>query len=77
VAFPTGIPQVQIKNFLGAVYGLNIKVVHTVNHEGKKKFNKQTRRWYRKPDWKKAWVYLNDPINVGFAASAATTPKPN
>jgi ribosomal protein L23 len=69
--------QVQIKNFLGAVYGLDVKVVNTVNHEGKKKFNRQTKRWYRKPDWKKAFVYLNDAIDVGFAAKGVvSTPAP-
>lgn len=44
---------------LESLYGVNVKTVNTVNFEGKKKRGKVG--WYRKPDYKKAFVTLEPP----------------
>jgi large subunit ribosomal protein L23 len=41
------------------VYGLEVESVRTVNVEGKKKRSKQG--WYRRSDYKKAFVSLKEP----------------
>lgn len=51
--------QIEIKNLLESLYGINVKAVNTVNFEGKKKRGKAG--WYRKPDYKKAFVVLEPP----------------
>ncbi|KAK3267556.1 hypothetical protein CYMTET_23895 [Cymbomonas tetramitiformis] len=60
--------KVQIKTFLESVYGLEVAKVHTVNYEGKLKrqMNPKAGRgpYYRKPDWKKVYVVLENPINL-------------
>ena len=52
-------PQLDIKAVLTRVYGLNVEKVRTLNVEGKKKRTKYG--YYRKPDWKKAYVTLKPP----------------
>jgi large subunit ribosomal protein L23 len=51
--------QLDIKAVLTRVYGLNVEKVRTLNVEGKKKRTKYG--FYRKPDWKKAYVTLKPP----------------
>lgn len=55
----TASTQIEIKRLLESLYGINVKTVNTVNFEGKKKHGKLG--WYRKPDYKKAFVLLEPP----------------
>mmetsp|Transcript_33071 Transcript_33071/g.45850 ORF Transcript_33071/g.45850 Transcript_33071/m.45850 type:complete len:105 (+) Transcript_33071:203-517(+) len=55
------IGKIQLRNFLQSVYNLDVAAVHTINYEGKKKRHPRTGLYYRRPDWKKAYVYLNTP----------------
>ena len=48
--------QIEIKQFLERVYGLNVASVRTANFEGRKKATKF--HTYREPDYKKAFVTL-------------------
>lgn len=50
--------KVEIKTFLESVYGLNVAKVNTLNVEGKKKRSKHG--FFRRPDYKKAFVVLNE-----------------
>lgn len=56
----------EIRQYLEQVYGLSVSKVRTLNVEGRKKRSKHG--FYRRPDYKKAYVTLKNP-----AASAATT----
>lgn len=67
--------QLQLKNFLSSVHGFDIKAVHTMNMEGKKKRNPKTGRYFRKPDWKKAYVLLNDALDLQNPPSSSSPPK--
>mmetsp|Transcript_48661 Transcript_48661/g.155720 ORF Transcript_48661/g.155720 Transcript_48661/m.155720 type:complete len:129 (-) Transcript_48661:1107-1493(-) len=51
-----------IKEHLQKLYGLDIERVDTVNIEGKKK--RVGQKFFRRPDWKKAYVYLREPVPV-------------
>ena len=51
--------QFEIKSMLERLYGLDVKEVRTANYEGKKKRTKYG--FFRAPDWKKAYVFLNKP----------------
>ena len=48
--------QIQIRQLLERVYGLNVVSVRTANFEGRKKRSKFG--FYREPDWKKVFVTL-------------------
>lgn len=52
-------PQLDIKALLTRVYGLEVEKVNTLNVEGTKKRTKYG--FYRKPDWKKAYVTMKPP----------------
>jgi large subunit ribosomal protein L23 len=52
-------PQFDIKALLQSVYGLNVEKVRTLNVEGKKKRGQFG--YYRRPDYKKAYVTLRPP----------------
>ena len=64
--------QVEIKHFLESVYGLDVLKVNTLNVEGKKKRGKQG--FFRRPDYKKAFVVLSPPAAAAVAAGGR---KPN
>lgn len=49
--------KAEIKAFLESVYGLSVARVSTCNYEGPKKRSKSG-HFYRKPDYKKAFVVL-------------------
>ena len=51
--------QLDIKSLLTRIYGLEVEKVRTLNVEGKKKRGKAG--FYRRPDWKKAYVTLKNP----------------
>ena len=51
--------QYDIKALLARIYGLDVQKVRTLNVEGKKKRGKQG--FYRRPDYKKAYVTLRPP----------------
>ncbi|KAL4448468.1 hypothetical protein ABPG75_005687 [Micractinium tetrahymenae] len=53
------VSKVEIKAFLEGVYGLSVAKVNTLNVEGKKKRGKFG--YFRRPDYKKAFVVLNEP----------------
>lgn len=52
------VSKVEIKHFLESVYGLHVEKVNTLNVEGKKKRGKFG--FFRRPDYKKAFVVLNE-----------------
>eukprot|EP00850_Spirogloea_muscicola_P000337 SM000001S04739 [mRNA] locus=s1:1899349:1900509:- [translate_table: standard] len=54
--------QIEIRRVLEAVYGLEVEAVATANYEGKKKRGKAG--FYRRPDWKKAYVTLRNPVSL-------------
>jgi large subunit ribosomal protein L23 len=56
--------QIEIKRVLESLYGLEVEKVHTLNMEGKKKLNRKTGTFYRRPDYKKAYVVLKNPISL-------------
>ncbi len=51
--------QIEIKRLLESLYGIKIKAVSTVNYEGKKKRDRHG--FYKRPDFKKAFVELEPP----------------
>ncbi len=51
--------QYDIKALLTRIYGLDVEAVNTLNVEGKKKRGRQG--FYRRPDYKKAYVTLRPP----------------
>jgi ribosomal protein L23 len=66
--------QIELKRFLESVYQFDVAKVHTLNYEGKKKMDRKTGKMHRKPDWKKAYVMLNQPINLETSGTPAPTP---
>ena len=50
----------EIKEYLIQLYNLPVSHVHTAIFTGKVKTNLQTGRKYKTPDYKKAYVYLQD-----------------
>lgn len=55
-----------LKRFLESVYGYDVEKVNTVVYEGKKKRDRYG--FYRRPDWKKAYVTLRTPLDKPPAA---------
>ncbi|KAL2651593.1 hypothetical protein R1flu_019721 [Riccia fluitans] len=66
VAFKTvpSASKIEIKRVLEAVYGLEVEKVHTLNMEGKKKISRKTMKYHRRPDYKKAYVVLKNPVTL-------------
>ncbi|CAM6085773.1 unnamed protein product [Calypogeia fissa] len=62
--FLLSIPNIEIKRVLESVYGLEVEKVHTLNMEGKKKLNRKSGTHYRRPDYKKAYVVLKNPVSL-------------
>eukprot|EP00246_Nothoceros_aenigmaticus_P017455 TRINITY_DN8518_c0_g2_i1.p1 TRINITY_DN8518_c0_g2~~TRINITY_DN8518_c0_g2_i1.p1 ORF type:complete len:183 (-),score=30.60 TRINITY_DN8518_c0_g2_i1:153-701(-) len=56
--------KVEIRNVLQAVYGLQVHKVCTINMEGKLKYCKPMKHHYRRPDYKKAYVVLKEPVTL-------------
>lgn len=56
--------QIEIKRVLESVYGLEVEKVHTLNMEGKKKLNRKSGTFYRRPDYKKAYVVLKNSVSL-------------
>lgn len=54
--------KIEIKRVLESLYGFQVEKVHTLNIEGKKK----KRDWLliAKPDYKKAYVTLKNPLSI-------------
>lgn len=57
-------PQIEIRNVLQSVYGLAVHKVCTINMEGKLKYSGKMRSCYRRPDYKKAYVVLKEPVTL-------------
>jgi len=53
--------QFDIKRTLEGIYGLEVERVNTINYQGKKKRGRDS--FYRRPDFKKAYVTLKEPKN--------------
>merc|ERR1712028_298971 len=53
----------QIKEYLTAIYGMDVVKVNTANYDGKKYFVSQDNKmkWFKRNDWKKAVVTYNKP----------------
>jgi large subunit ribosomal protein L23 len=56
--------QIEIKRVLESLYGLQVAKVNTLNMEGKKKRAKGSLAFYRRPDYKKAYVTLKEPVSL-------------
>jgi len=66
--FPPKMGKTDIAAYLSQLYGLKVLKVHTVNREGKKK--RIARGVTKMPDWKKAYVYVDDSENpIDFEGS--------
>jgi len=62
--------QVEIKNFVESVYGMEVERVNTINYMGKKKRRltpKGHPYFIRLSDWKKAYVVFTPPPDVRAA----------
>ncbi len=66
---PAACLQREIKSFLEKVYDLQVDEVRTINYLGKKKRDKFG--FYRRPDWKKAYVFLKPPSSKGASTGPA------
>ena len=66
---PTAVLQLEIRQYLERVYGLDVAKVRTLNYEGKKKQGKYG--FYRRSDYKKAYVTLRPPAAAAAAAPAS------
>ena len=62
-------PQIEIKQLLQRLYSIPVERVATANVEGKKK--KSRGGYYRKPDFKLAYVKLSEAVRI-----PAPPPKP-
>eukprot|EP00897_Mesotaenium_endlicherianum_P009466 jgi/Mesen1/8548/ME000484S07927 len=64
VAFKTipSMTKVEIRRILESMYNLRVANVETMNYEGKKKRSKYG--FYRRPDFKKAYVTLKEPVTL-------------
>lgn len=61
-----------VRPFTQTLYGLEISNVHTAVMQGKKYRQLQPPfRHFRKPDWKKVWVYLSPPAKEAELVTAA------
>lgn len=49
---------------LESIYGLQVERVNTLNMEGKKKRARGSVAFYRRPDYKKAYVTLKEPVTL-------------
>ena len=63
----TAVLQLEIRQCLERVYGLDVAKVRTLNYEGKKKRGKYG--FFRRPDYKKAYVTLRPPAAAAAPAS--------
>lgn len=63
------VSKVEVKHFLESVYGLSVAKVNTLNVEGKKKRGKFG--FFRRPDYKKAFVTLNQQQPSSSTAAKA------
>ncbi|CAJ1937839.1 unnamed protein product [Sphenostylis stenocarpa] len=54
--------KIEIKRVLESLYGFEVERVHTLNMEGKKK--KRGGLLIAKPDYKKAYVTLKNPLSI-------------
>lgn len=52
--------KLEIKEYLIKLYNLPVSHVHTAIYDGRKRTNQRTGRKYQEPDYKKAYVYLQD-----------------
>ncbi|CAM6034464.1 unnamed protein product [Sphagnum compactum] len=66
VAFKTvpSASKIEIKRVLESLYGLQVAKVNTLNMEGKKKRARGSVAYYRRPDYKKAYVTLKEPVTL-------------
>lgn len=72
--------QIEIKRVLETMYGLQVLKVNTLNMEGKKKRTKGTILYHRRPDYKKAYVTLKEPVTLPanlFPYNAMQEKKPS
>lgn len=67
-----------IRQMLQKVYGVGVIKVNTMNYRGKVKTAAGTRKHYKKPDWKKAVVTVDntDFLDLLSATSPAPEPQP-
>eukprot|EP01026_Neomeris_dumetosa_P077316 TRINITY_DN83369_c0_g1_i1.p2 TRINITY_DN83369_c0_g1~~TRINITY_DN83369_c0_g1_i1.p2 ORF type:complete len:134 (-),score=7.54 TRINITY_DN83369_c0_g1_i1:375-737(-) len=55
--------KIELKQFLRRVYSLKIEKLQTANVMGKKVRSMKSGKWYKKPDWKKVYVWLRPPYD--------------
>ena len=52
--------KMEIKEYLIKLYNLPVSHVQTTIYDGKKRMNPRTQKQFNEPDYKKAYVYLQD-----------------
>lgn len=62
--------QIEIKRLLESLYGIKVKAVSTINYEGKKKRDRAG--YYKRPDYKKAFVELEPPPSVQLPSASSS-----
>ena len=67
--------QFEIRQYLERIYGLTVKDIRTLNVEGKKKRTKYG--YYRRTDYKKAYVTLKEPAPAQGAIRRKEEDQPN
>lgn len=50
----------EIKEYLIKLYNMPVSHVHTAIYQGKKRINRNSMKYFKEPDYKKAYVYLSD-----------------
>ena len=66
--------KVEIKRLLEGLYGLPVEKVNTANFDGKKKRNKGG--FFRKPDFKNAYVKLSASVKIPYTPPPPPPEKP-
>eukprot|EP01134_Creolimax_fragrantissima_P001353 CFRG1353T1 len=73
---PQTMTKFDIKNYLTDIYKMDIIKVHTVNQLGKTKRDQTSGKKFKRPDVKKAYVYLRDQEFEFPELYKATPPTP-
>jgi ribosomal protein L23 len=69
--------KLEVKSFLGSMYGLDIRKVNTLTYRGKRTRDPKTRRTYCRPDKKIAIVHLAEPTALSVQVPYESQSRPS